>query len=491
MTKRFDRLLLKLPYAEKKKFNNRMRFQKKFIYLLTVFFSLCSCQPKGEKKETQNKQTTETNWIFGNWWEIFADAHLNGLVEDALLLNPNMKMAKDRIEFAKYQAKEAKSFLFPTLYFNADSTKFVQSKTGIFAPPSEPNQTFFPLKYTQTEFNFDFDYEFDFFEKNKNLWRASLGEFQAVKVEEIVARLVLSLSVVETYFRLQTDLLKKKNAEEIEENRRELTNLTSRSLSQGLATEILKNKSINNLLITKQNRLQKELTVHLDLHLLQSLVANNFCLELESFTIVIEELENKFNPILSCFLQELPLDLIAARADIQVILHRVRSFGFRIKAAEALFYPNINLSLLTGMQTIQLAKLFNSESFYGVWGPAIHLPCFDGGFLAANLGLRKMDYKLAVDEYEEKLLEAIRQVLDAKINLEIIEKRLLAAKEIEKRAFSIFNLIGKRREHHLASNYDFFEAKIEFFNAQDEVIELQFLRLQSLLNLIRALGGGY
>ncbi|HRD56108.1 MAG TPA: TolC family protein, partial [Parachlamydiaceae bacterium] len=399
--------------------------------------------------------------------------------------------AKDRLEFAKFEAKEVKSLLFPTLYFNTDSTRFVQSKTGIFGSLPPESQAFFPLKYTQTEFNFDFEYEFDFFEKNKNLWRASLGDIQAVKVEEIISRLVLSLSVTETYFRLQKDLIRKQIAEDLEVNREQLKFLTEKSLSQGLGTEILKNKSENDLLLATENRLQKDLETKLDLHLLQSLVASHSPLCMKNFQITFQDLENRFNPVLAQFLAELPLDLIAARADIQVILHHIRSFGFRIKAAEALFYPNINLSLLTGMQTIHLSKLFNGDSFYGTWGPALHLPIFDGGFLAANLGLRKMDYKLAVDAYEEKILEAIRQVLDAKIHLETLQKKLFAAQRIEKNSFSIFKLTEKRRERNLASNYDFFEAKAKFLDAQDQVAELQFLNLQALLNLIQAFGGGY
>jgi len=462
---------------------------------ILLIFLLTSCQLMEPTRytgpEPQKSDYAKIEWLYNNWWEIFHDLHLNALVEQALSEHPSLKIAEDRIRIARLQAKEAKSFLFPTLSFNADSTKTIQSKTGIFAPPPPPSTVAFPINYTQTEFNLDLEYEFDFFEKNKNLWRSALGEAEAVKAEKMIAKLLLSLSVAEVYFKLQTDLIKKDLMVESETVQNGLLELTLLSIKNGLSTNIIRSVRENSLSVAKNARLASELEVLVDKHRLSELIAAPFCIDVEEFYISLDALEALIHSIYALLLTELPLDLIAYRPDIQALLFRIRSAGFEIKAAEALFYPNINLMALTGQQTIHLSKLFNGESLYGMWGPAIHLPIFTGGLLRANLGVKKAEYDLLTKEYEETVLIATRQVLDAKAALLTLQDQLENAKQVTRQILSIYEMTEKKRARHLASNIDLLQVKTDFLNAKDNEITILFSSFNAVLNLVRALGGGY
>ncbi len=455
------------------------------------FIGCNSCFKTPESNKAFQDDYESVEWIHGNWWEIFEDDTLTFLIEESVKMHPSLQIARSRIALASFEAKEAKSFLFPTLDFNGDSTKYVQSKTGIFAPPEDPNQSVFPLRYTQTEINFDFNYEFDFFEKNKNYWRAALGEVQAVKFEEMISRLVLSLSVADTYFRLKTDKMREEISNELFENRNQIFNLTSLSMRQGLSTSISRNIAETDVLSATEKKYGRKLDVALDYHLLQSLVASDVEVERACLEMPLDVLEHKSKEIFANLLTELPLDLIGYRADIQAILNRIRAAGFQIKAAEALFYPNINLVALTGLQTIRFHELLKDKSFYGVWGPAIHLPIFDGGFLKANLGTQKTQYQILVSEYEEKILNATKQVLDAKSSFQIIHEQLLSIRAIKERAYDIVQLTDKKLRGNLSSKFDLINAKASYLDVVDREVELQFLSLHAFLNLIRALGGGY
>lgn len=463
-----------------------------FAAITLLFYCASSCQPYDKQDCVNNTESSiyeSIGWVYGNWWEIFNDPKLNALIEESLRENPTLKIAKDRIEVAKLRVGEAKAFLFPTLYFNGDSTRFVQSETGIFG--SLPPNSGFPLKYTQTEINLDFEYEFDFFEKNKNQWRAARGELQAVQIEAMITRLILSLSVAESYFKLQTDLIRKNLAEDFTENRNKIAALTRQRTKKGLATNITKHFSENDLLSAREQIILRTRDIALDEHLLQSLIARNAPINAADFYTSLEDLEGVSNHVYDVYLNHLPLDLIGFRADIQASLQRIRAFGFHIKAAEALFYPNINLVALTGLQTIHLPQLLKGESLYGMWGPALHLPIFDGGLLKANLGLRKMDYQISVDEYESKLINAIRQALDAKTILVALQMQLKNAEEIRIKTYLTFSLVEKKLQKKLASNFDLFEAEVDFLSAKDHEAKLQGELMQALLNLIRTVGGGY
>lgn len=465
----------------------------KIIARLTVFFLLTSCQLTDRVTYSgfENQNYSQVEWLYGSWWKIFDDVHLTVLIDQALSEHPSLKIAQDRIQIAALRAKEAKSYLFPTVDFNADTTKFLQSKTGIFAPPPPPAKSFFPLNYTQTEYNLDVEYEFDFWEKNKNLMRSALGEAQAVKAEKMIAKLILSLLVAETYFKLQTDLIRKDLHFEIKQNQETLLQLTFLSIKNGLATNITKNMRENYLSRADEVYLARELEVEIDLHRLAELIAAPGCLQPEDFYASLDVLEEVMNSIFDLLLTELPLDLIAYRPDIQALLWRIRSAGFEIKAAEALFYPNINLSAVTGQQTLHISKLFNGESLYGMWGPAIHLPIFTGGLLKANLGVKKAEFDLLTNEYQEKVLVAVRQVLDAKSSLLTYQKQLQNAKAITSQVSSILEMTGKKRERHLASNIDYLQVKTDYLTAKDHEVEILFASFDALLNLVRALGGGY
>jgi NodT family efflux transporter outer membrane factor (OMF) lipoprotein len=467
----------------------------KVIVVCASFLGFIGCQPKLEnnisQEETQDEVYMVREWLTGNWWEIFEDEKLNTLVEQSLSEHPSIKVAEDRIQLASWSAREVKASLFPTLDFNADTIKTLQSKTGIFGPPPPPALDLFPRNYTQTEFNLTILYEFDFWEKNKNQWRAALGEVQAVKAEELVSRLVLSLSVSNVYFRIQTDLIRKKIATEFENNSQEMLRLTNLSMQKGLATSITQKFRENSLLNANEQTLGTELDLVTDQHTLTALLASNTQIGITGFETSIEALYHLIDNLAKTCFNELPLDLIAYRPDIQAMLFRISSFGFQIKVATSLFYPNVNLLALTGFQTIHLPKLFNGESLYGMWGPALYLPIFDGGALKANLGLRKTEYKIAVDEYNETILNAVKQVLDAKSNLDVIQLQLANARTITFKALEIVDLIERKVKAHLASNFDLLVAKADYLNAKNHEAVLQFANLEAVLNLVRALGGGY
>jgi outer membrane protein TolC len=108
----------------------------------------------------------------------------------------------------------------------------------------------------------------------------------------------------------------------------------------------------------------------------------------------------------------LPFDLLARRPDVLAAHSRIVGAGAGLAASKAAFYPNINLLAFAGTSAIGIDNLFHASSrTFGV-GPAIHLPVLDAGKLRALYRRSAADVDLAVSDYNETVLEAVRQTAD-------------------------------------------------------------------------------
>jgi NodT family efflux transporter outer membrane factor (OMF) lipoprotein len=110
--------------------------------------------------------------------------------------------------------------------------------------------------------------------------------------------------------------------------------------------------------------------------------------------------------------QSLPADLLGRRPDIVAQRLRIEASTQDIAVAKAAFYPNVDLTAFFGVQALGAGKLFDIASrTYGI-GPALHLPIFNTGSLRAHLGTSYAEYDLAVEQYNQTVIDAAREVAD-------------------------------------------------------------------------------
>ena len=117
-----------------------------------------------------------------------------------------------------------------------------------------------------------------------------------------------------------------------------------------------------------------------------------------------------------------PLDLLGRRPDVVAARWRAEAARHAIDTAKAEFYPNINLTAFAGFQAMGTGNLLDAASRMAGIGPAISLPIFHGGALNANLAGRRADADLAVSDYNQSVLDAVRQVADALDGLRLLDQ---------------------------------------------------------------------
>src|SRR5207237_1135397 len=93
-----------------------------------------------------------------------------------------------------------------------------------------------------------------------------------------------------------------------------------------------------------------------------------------------------------------------------------------VAAAEADFYPNVNLTAFAGLQSIGLSQLLQASDRIVGAGPALHLPVFNRGAVRGALQSQQAQLDASIGQYNQTLLDAVREVADVIANWRSLER---------------------------------------------------------------------
>lgn len=443
------------------------------------------------------------------WWTLFHDDQLDYLMSQAFQRNPTLQEARANIFLAEANANRIRSVLFPNLYWGGDVSRSKLSETGLAFPHGPPasasatglsglsptlpgagiplpgGQNGIPVYFTQYETQLNFTYEFDFWGKNRNTLRAAVGEYYARIADEQFTRLQIGIALVEVYYRLQIDYKRLQVARELVRSQIEYQNYIHERVKNNLDyTPILSNANIN-VASAEQILLQIEADVIINENKLKALVAGDFTEVIASYPIDEKRLPQVPMP------GDLPLHLIAYRPDVNAKLWLIESAGRKIDVAKAGFYPDFNLTAFFGFQTLKLHELFNWPSSYYNVDPAFTLPIFDAGRLQANLWASEINYDIAIYEYNQLILDVVREVLDSIALLRNAEQVLSVYQEKVNQQGQILETTRLRVQNSLDSGLNLLTSEQNFLVARDQELIVLGNTYQAVIQLIKALGGGY
>jgi multidrug efflux system outer membrane protein len=196
-------------------------------------------------------------------------------------------------------------------------------------------------------------------------------------------------------------------------------------------------------------------------------------------------------PAVNALPRTLGLELLARRPDLQAARWRVEAQLGRIAASEAAFRPDINLMGSVGLDAVSLGKLLRYPSRTPLLGATLDLPLFDSGRLKAQLGIARADRDTLVAEYNEAVLEAVRDVAMEGATLQGIERETAShAAALDASARLAANAEARQRRG-LADRAAVLQAKQTMLRQRDSDLQLVDARLQAQVALVKALGGGY
>ena len=187
----------------------------------------------------------------------------------------------------------------------------------------------------------------------------------------------------------------------------------------------------------------------------------------------------------------LPAALIGRRPDLVAARWRVEAARRDIANAKAQFYPNINLVASAGFLALGAARFLDVGSRNLSLGPAFSLPIFDGGRLRANLAGKDADYDAAVEQYNQTLVDAVKDVADQIVSLQSVKAQLADSELARVKTEQAYDVAQIRYKAGLATYLTVLSAQTAVLAQQRADTELKGRVADLEIGLIRALGGGY
>ncbi len=416
----------------------------------------------------------------GPWWNFFQDPQLSRFIELSLACHPDIRIADARIRLACNQARIVKSSLFPHIFAIADVERQKISDLGTGFVPGLPDL------FTQTTVELaSAVFELDIWQKNRSHYLAALDHMRAEIAGFEEAKLLLSTTIAAVYFDLQMHLARKEIGELRVKAKKELLDLHKQQFDKGIASEFRLYQVDSELQFLKDQLYLIEAQIAIDEHALAALVGNIGCGA--EFSCVPNARFDEPFPLPAT----LPIDFLLRRPDITAKKWLVEAACYDIKAARANFFPRIDLMGWLGFQSIKIEKLFRGAQLIALGEATATLPLFMAGKLTAQLGVAREDLEIAIENYNQNVLDAVKQVSDALSNLTISIEREKSIKKAVKDTAQLLSLTRQKFENAIETKLSVLNAVENYYYQKDLEAQIQLARYASAVELIRAIGGGY
>ena len=422
---------------------------------------------------------TSSAWPEDAWWRSYGDAQLNALVDEALAGSPSLEIAEARLRAAQAQAISARGARWPTVTLDAEVTRQRYPESGLYPPPYAGNYV------NSGQATLDFSYELDFWGKNRALQAAARSGVAAAEADRAAARLALAVAVVQAYIQLDLSYALLDVTNDNLTQQLSILELTQERVSAGLETTARVKQSEGSVALTRAAVAAVQANIDLARNQLSDLVAAG-----------PDRGQKLARPRLTApagiaLPSLLPADLLGRRPDVAAARAEVESATHGVKAAEAGFYPNVNLTAFAGFQSIGLSQLFDSGNRILGVTPALSLPVFNRDQLRGALFTQQAELDRSVGLYNQTLLDAVREVADVVANWRALELETQQQELALDAAQRAYDLTSERYRAGLDNYLSVLSTQNQVLLAQGLRAELEARRLTFSVNLVRALGGGY
>ena len=413
------------------------------------------------------------------WWEAFHDNNLDEVIDIALSGNPSLGEAYARLGEAQAVVTQAKSTLLPNIHSAGDISRLHNSQNG--------NHDIYNGK-TATIANIDplvANYRPDFWGRDSEIIGAARAYKAMAAAELRQSALIVSSTVIKTYFALLTTMQLVAIQSEVVKQSEEQTHLLHVAYQAGIQPKIRTISEDIDLLEAKSALASLEERVDADRFALLALLGRPPSDTIPPISADLS-IPGRFD-----IPQELGLDLISQRPDIQAALWNIKQQAHSENVARDAFYPNVDLHAVAGLNSIGLANLFRAGSIAYSFGPAIDLPLFEGGARRGRLQEAESDYGLAVYAYNRAVLESVQQIAMALAAMK--DARI----QLDDRTASVSLTISKlamAEQGFRAGIYDRFpylEAEIAVNRERMAHLKATLNFINSITDLATSLGGGF
>jgi outer membrane protein, multidrug efflux system len=462
---------------------------------LTTLLGACTLEPHYQRPPSpvpalQGGTAGDTVAADIGWREFFPDPQLQQLIALALTDNRDLRVAALNVQSAQAQYRIQRAELFPSV----DASAVEQAQhipigilTSGLPPAILAGAGPLPSGVTEHTYNVGVgftSYELDLFGRIRSLSHAALQQYFSSGETRRSVQLTLVAEVATAYVTVLADQTLLDITRDTLKSQDESYALTQKQFSGGTTTELALRQAETTVDTARANLAQYVRQVAQDRDALQLLLGApipdgiDFSGGLDRGNMVAELEEG------------IPSDVLVRRPDVLAAEHQLMASNAEIGAARAAFLPAISLTGNFGTESTQLSGLFKGGSRAWTFSPDISLPIFAGGANVANLQATKLARDTAVAQYEKAIQTAFREVADALVARGTLDEQLAAQQALVTASAIAYRLADLRYRGGVDSYLSALVAQVSLYSAQQQLQTVRLLRLQNLVTLYKALGGG-
>lgn len=452
--------------------------------LVPILFVGCTVGPNYHKPTIQtptafrdlreNKQSEAQAASYADlpWWQVFDDPQLQQLIRTALKQNYDLQLATERINAERAQLQITRSNQLPQVQGNGD-----------FSGGKDISQA----KSNFLSLTADAAFQLDFFGRLRRATEAARAELLASEEGQHTVTLTLVSDVASAYFELLQLDLELQIARDTVTTQEGSVKLTSFRLSNGVATrlDVLQAQQVLDTANAEVPDLERRIGQEEDAI---SILLGNYPADVPRGRPLTQQLLPPEVP------PGMPSSLLERRPDIRQAEQVLIAANAQIGVARAAFFPQI---LLTGSgggafgRSSVFSSLISSQT--GIWsyGVQVSQPIFTGGALRGNLRLAESQHEQALIAYKQSIQRAFGDVSDALIAYQKLHEVRIHQEELVADLQESVHLSIMRYQGGTTTYLEVLDGQRSLFDAEITLAEARGNEFQSLVQLYRALGGGW
>ncbi len=455
---------------------------KRFIWVAFAAFALTGC---AVGPDYQRPAMPQAQWHgalphggklggLEQWWEQLNDPLLSELIVNAEKSSPSIDMALARMNEARANATIGGAGLYPSLVLGAGASTS-RSAFGMQV-----------MEQSAGKVGFDASWEIDLFGKNRRTAEAAQARFGAGEAGWHDARISLAAEVADVYVELRQCEAALVIAESNKQSRAEVQGVTRIKEEAGLASPMDAARALageaegDSAYIAKQGecaRVINRLTALTGIEqndLKSRLAARYGQIPIANFVDV----------------SSVAAQVLSQRPDVAIAEANLAAASADIGVSKAALYPSITL---VGSVASNVIYMGGQSTQVPTWsfGPSLSLPLFTGGRGQAGVKAAQARYDYALANYRKTVREAVRNVEDALVRLNVANARAHDGDKMQEKYRQLFHATKARFNAGLGNRVSLEDARRNWLQTQDAAVALDRETVSAWIALYKALGGGW
>ena len=445
-----------------------------FLFLLLCLLVLTASKkipnPQGEQHLVPSLPSQDA------WWQLFQDPMLDSLIAKAMVKNYDVRTAIRKIEMAKSKLRVDRSPYYPTIDF---SVKYAPEKSSLSADKSniiERNGTA----------TFNLNWELDVFGRirkesssQKEFYLASQEDYRGVMVS-------MAAQLSSAYINLRLAQKQLEVARENLNSQQKVMELTRSKFEVGLVSQLDVAQAKSRYLQTKASLPGLEANINEQINQISVLLGEHSALVRQQLLPVQPLPKNPRKVALG-----IPANLIRQRPDVRSAERTIDGLAAAVGASRADWWPKFLVTGFFGYSSEQFEHFTERENMIWQIAPTMKWTIFSGRNLVEAEKTAQLQLEEEINNYNQILLSAIQEVDNAMVTYNKSLRQLAAMQEAYEQTRLTLELAIKLYESGLTNYQNVLTSQTDLLNYENSLIEAQAASLLQLIQLYKALGGGW